>query len=290
MATNLKPVDVVVVGLGAAAGVAVTPLARAGIKVTALEAGSWMQPSDFKADEIHNNVRRRVTTGTKVWDEIPTFRANPDQRARQAAAPTMMNAVGGTSIHYYANSWRFHPWDFKVRSETVRRYGASAIPKGSTVEDWPLTYDDLEPFYDTIEYEIGVSGKAGNLQGKINPKGNVFEGARRREYPMPPLRDTDFTEMMQSAARKASFNPHPPPAAINCKPRNGRSACAYHGYCDTGGCHVKAKNSTAVTTIPAAQKTKNLTIYERSQVTRIVADNHGKTTRVQYLRDGPEQF
>ena len=146
MATNLKPVDVVVVGLGAAAGVAVLPLTRAGIKVTALEAGSWMQPSDFKADEIHNNVRRRVTTGTKVWDEIPTFRTSPDQRARQGAAPTMMNAVGGTSIHYYANSWRFHPWDFKVRSETIRRYGASAIPKGSTVEDWPLTYEDLEPF------------------------------------------------------------------------------------------------------------------------------------------------
>jgi gluconate 2-dehydrogenase alpha chain len=290
MATNLKPVDVVVVGLGAAAGVAVLPLTRAGIKVAALEAGSWMQPSDFRADEIHNNVRRRVTTGTKVWGEIPTFRTGPDQRAVQATVAPMMNAVGGTSIHYYANSWRFHPWDFKVRSETIRRYGASAIPQGSTVEDWPLSYDDLEPYYDTIEYEVGVSGKAGNIQGKIDPKGNIFEGPRRREYPMPPLRDTDFTDMIQAAARKVGYNPHRSPAAINSQPRNGRSACAYHGYCDTGGCHVKAKNSTAVTTIPAAQKTGNLTIVERAHVTRIVTDDNGKTTGALYIKDGQEFF
>jgi len=125
MATNLKPVDVVVVGLGAAAGVAVLPLTRAGIKVTALEAGTWMQPSDFKADEIHNNVRRRVTTGTKVWDEIPTFRTGPDQRARQGAAPTMMNAVGGTSIHYYANSWRRPLWRER---DPQRLYGRRLAP------------------------------------------------------------------------------------------------------------------------------------------------------------------
>jgi choline dehydrogenase-like flavoprotein len=135
MAINLKPVDVAVVGLGAAGGVAVLPLARAGLKVAGIEAGSWMKPSDFKPDEIHNNVRRLVTTGTKVWKEIPTFRTGPDQPARKSALPAMMNAVGGTSIHYYANSWRFHPWDFQVRSETIKRYGAGAIPNGSTVED-----------------------------------------------------------------------------------------------------------------------------------------------------------
>jgi choline dehydrogenase-like flavoprotein len=101
MATNLNPVDVVMIGLGAANGVAVLPLTRAGIKVTALEAGSWMKPGDFRADEIHNNVRRKVTTGRKVWDEIPTFRTSPTETARQGAAPTMMNAVGGTSIHWY---------------------------------------------------------------------------------------------------------------------------------------------------------------------------------------------
>ena len=290
MATNLKPVDIAVVGLGAAAGVAVLPLARAGLKITALEAGSWIKPSDYRADELHNNVRRMVTTGTKVWDEIPTFRTSPNAPTRRNAVPPMMNAVGGTSIHYDSNSWRFHPWDFRVRSETIKRYGAGALPKGSTVEDWPVSYEELEPYYDTIEYEIGVAGKAGNIQGKIDPRGNIFEGPRQREYPMPPLRDTDFTDMMQAAAKKAGFNSHRSPAAINSRPYKGRSGCLYHGFCDTGGCHVNAKNSTSVTTIPAAQKTKNLTIVERAHVTRILSDNNGKVTGVQYVRDGQEYF
>jgi len=116
MATNLKPVDVAVIGLGAAGGVAVLPLARAGLKIAALEAGSWIPPSEFRADEIHNNVRRRVTTGTKVFDEVPTFRTGPNQPTRRNTVPPMMNAVGGTSHHYDGNSWRFHPWDFRVRS------------------------------------------------------------------------------------------------------------------------------------------------------------------------------
>jgi len=290
MPINLKPVDIAMVGLGAANGVAVLPLTQAGLKVVALEAGSWMRRDQFKPDEIHNNVRRMVTTGTKLRNEIPTFRTGPDQPTRRAGNHVMMNAVGGTSIHYYANSWRFHPWDFQARSESIKRYGANSIPAGTTLEDWPLTYADLEPYYDRIEYEIGVAGKAGNIQGKIDPAGNVFEGARQREYPMPPLRATDFTDLMQSSARKLGWNPHLAPAAINSQPHGGRSACAYHGYCDTGGCHIDAKNSTAITTIPAAQKTKNLKIVERAHVTRILAHANGKVTGVQYLREGKEYF
>src|SRR5690242_10121091 len=195
MAINLEPVDIAVVGLGAAGGVAVLPLARAGLKIAGIEAGGWLDPhKDFHADEIHNNVRMQVTSVSKTKREIPTFRTSPDQRARRAASGhTMMNAVGGTSTHYDANSWRFAPFDFQIRAAATRRYGAAALPKGSTVEDWPLTYDELEPFYDSVEYEIGVSGKAGNIQGKIDPLGNTFEGPRRREYPMPPLRETAFT-------------------------------------------------------------------------------------------------
>src|SRR5437879_3112897 len=107
---------------------------------------------------------------------------------------------------------------------------------------------------------------------------------------MPPLRDTGFTDLMQTAARKAGFHPHRSPAAINSQPYGGRSACAYHGYCDSCGCHVDAKNSTSVTTIPAAQKTRNLTIVERAHVTRTLTDNNGKVTGVQYLREGKEYF
>ena len=110
----------------------------------------------------------------------------------RAATHPMMNAVGGTTLHYWAQSWRLNPWDFKVVSETTRRYGASRIPKGSTVEDWPFGLDELEPYYDKVEYEIGVSGQAGNIRGRIDPRGNIFEGPRAREYPMPPLRGYGF--------------------------------------------------------------------------------------------------
>ena len=97
----------------------------------------------------------------------------------------MMNAVGGTSIHWMTQSWRYLPWNFKTRSETIKRYGASAIPAGSTVTDWPFDYNELEPWYDKVEYRHGVSGQAGNVKGKINHKGNIFEGPRKRPYPLP---------------------------------------------------------------------------------------------------------
>src|SRR5215467_12751776 len=181
MAVALKPVDVAVVGLGAAGGVAVLPLARAGLKVAGIEAGTWMDPHrDFHPDEIYNNVRRLVSSSPKAQRECPTVRMTPDQQARSAGVHPMMNAIGGTSIHYWAQSWRLKPWDFRARSETIKRYGAGAIPAGSTLEDWPLTYEELEPYYDLVEREIGVSGKAGNFEGKIDAAGNIFEGPRQR--------------------------------------------------------------------------------------------------------------
>ena len=99
-----------VVGLGAAGGVAVLPLARAGLKVIGLEAGTWLDPhKDYHADEIFNNVRGLVTTVAKARREIPTFRTSTSEKARQAANHPMMNAVGGTSIHYHAQHWRLNP-------------------------------------------------------------------------------------------------------------------------------------------------------------------------------------
>jgi gluconate 2-dehydrogenase alpha chain len=291
MAATLKPVDVAVVGLGAAGGTAVLPLARAGLKIAGIEAGTWMHPSkDFKADEIHNNVRGMITTGTKIRREAPTFRTSPDQRAQQGTPSPMMNAIGGTSIHYHAQSWRLKPWDFKTVTEVKKRYGASYLPKGSTLEDWPIGWDDIEPFYDIVEHEIGVSGKAGNINGVLDPEGNVYEGPRHREYPMPHLRTCDYLEHMKAAARSLGWKPFHSPAAINSMPYKGRTACGYHGYCDRGGCHLRAKNSTCFTTIPEAQKTKNLTIFDRAQVTRILADANGRVTGVRYIRDNQEYF
>src|SRR5438105_4035064 len=146
MPTNLKPVDVAVIGLGAAGGVAVLPLARAGLKIAGIEAGTWMDPRNFRADEIHNNVRSLLTSSPKANRETPTVRFNTASQARRLAPHPMMNAVGGSSIHYWAQSWRLNPWDFQTRSAVLKRYGPGAIPAGATLEDWPMRYEDLEPY------------------------------------------------------------------------------------------------------------------------------------------------
>jgi gluconate 2-dehydrogenase alpha chain len=291
MATRLKDTDVVIVGLGAAGGVAALPLAQAGIDVVGLEAGTWLTRRDFAPDELRNNVRGWPQSIQKANQEIPTSRAT----AASPAAPRgtlhpMMNAVGGTSLHYWAQSWRLNRWDFKVVSETTRKYGAARIPKGSTVEDWPFGLDELEPYYDKVEYEVGVSGQAGNINGKIDPRGNPFEGARKRAYPMPPLRGNAFLDKMTAAAKSLGWNPFPGPAAINSRSYQNRSACMYHGFCNRGGCHVDAKNSTAVTTIPRAQATGHLKVVTRAHVTTIEVDGNGQVTGVNYLTDGAEYF
>ena len=291
MATRLAETDVVIVGLGAAGGVAALPLAQAGLDVIGLEAGTWLTRRDFAPDELRNNVRGWPQAVQKANREIPTHRLNASTPTgpRPAVHP-MMNAVGGTTLHYWGQSWRLNPWDFKVVSDTVRRYGASRIPRGSTVEDWPFGYDELESYYDKVEYEIGVSGKAGNINGKIDHRGNIFEGARKREFPMPPLRSTDFLDKMAAAARTLGWHPFPGPASINSTPYQKRSACLYHGFCNRGGCHVDAKNTTSVTTIPKAQATGRLKVVTRAHVTRLEVGTDGHVTGVTYVTDGQEYF
>lgn len=291
MATRLKDTDVVIVGLGAAGGVAALPLAQAGLDVIGLEAGAWHSPSDFAPDELRNNVRAWPYAVQKANREVPTHRPNASApNSPRASTHLMMNGVGGTTLHYWAQSWRLNPWDFKVASETTRRYGASRIPKGSTIEDWPFGLEELEPYYDKVEYEIGVSGKAGNISGSIDARGNVFEGARKREYPMPPLRSTGFLDLMAGTAKTIGWHPFPGPAAVNSRSYQNRAACLYHGFCNRGGCHVEAKNSTAVTTIPRAQKTGHFKVVTHAHVTRLEVDSEGRLTGVNYLTDGTEYF
>src|SRR6187549_3615812 len=290
MATRLKETDVVIIGLGAAGGVAALPLAQAGVDVIGLEAGGALTRRDFAPDEHRNNVRSwPMLTSQKTKQEAPTVRATSSQPAVQGGHP-MMNAIGGTSLHYWAQHWRLNPWDFKVVSDTTRRYGAARIPKGSTVVDWPFGYDELEPYYDKIEYEVGVSGQAGNVNGKIDARGNKFEGQRKRPYPMPPLRGNEFLDKMASAARTIGWSPFPGPAAVNSRSYQNRSACMYHGFCNRGGCHVDAKNSTAVTTIPRAQATGKLKVVTRAHVTTIEVGSDGMPSGVNYVTDGTEYF
>ena len=290
MATRLKDTEVVVIGLGAAGGVAAFPIAQAGVDIVALEAGTWLTKRDFSPDELRNNYRDWPQAVQKAQREIPTQRVSARGVTLRAPSHPMMNAVGGTANHYWAQSWRLNPWDFKVVSETKKRYGASRIPKGSTVEDWPFGLEELEPYYDRVEHEIGVSGQAGNIRGEIDRRGNIFEGPRSRAFPMPPLRGTGFTEMMAAAATSLGWHPFPGPAAINSRTYDGRSACMYHGFCNKGGCHVDAKNSPAVTTIPKAVKTGHLKIVTRAHVTTIEVAPNGRVSGVNYVTDGVEYF
>jgi gluconate 2-dehydrogenase alpha chain len=289
MATTLKKTNVVIIGLGAAGGVACLPLAQSGLEVIGLEAGSWLDTKDMAPDELKLNRGLWPPGPQKTKLEGITVRANASQTATRVNHP-MMNAVGGTSVHYWAQSWRLNPWDFKVRSETIRRYGPSRIPKGSTIEDWPLTYEDLEPYYDKVEYEIGVSGKAGNIAGKKDERGNIFEGPRKREYPLSPLRTSGYMERMIAAAKSMGWHSFVAPAAITSRPYNGRPGCAYHGYCSGAGCHISAKSSTAVTTIPKALKAGKFAVVTEARVTTIEVDKNGRVSGVNYLKGGQEYF
>src|SRR6267143_4070882 len=123
MASRLAETDVVIVGLGAAGGVAALPLAQAGIDVVGLEAGTWLTRRDFAPDELRNNVRGWPQSVQKANREIPTHRPNASTpTSPRPAVHPMMNAVGGTTLHYWGQSWRLNPWDFKVVSDTRRRY------------------------------------------------------------------------------------------------------------------------------------------------------------------------
>lgn len=290
MAEQLQKTDVVVIGLGAVGGIAVLPLVSAGLRVVGLEAGSWLSTRDFAPDELRNNSRDWPQSVQKANQEVPTSRANESETATQGSGHPMMNAVGGTSLHYWAQSWRLSPWDFKVVSETTRRYGAARLPADSTVEDWPFALEELEPFYDKVEYALGVSGIAGNVQGRLNSNGNIFEGARAREYPMPPLRSSGFTDMMSDAARRLGWHPFQGPAAINSQLYGNRPGCLYHGFCDRGGCHVSAKSSTAVTTIPEAMKSGLLEVVTHARVMKIVTDSNGRVSGVEYRRGNDTLF
>src|ERR1700722_9403643 len=157
--------DVVIVGVGAAGGILAAELSKAGMKVIGLERGPRLKTSDFEPhDELRYFQRQDLRPDPKRM--AVTWRPNAKAQARPIPTQNNGNQAGGGTVHYGAVSWRLHEDDFRARSQTIERYGAAAIPEDSSLADWPLDYADLEPYYDRAEYEIGVSGKAGNLQGR----------------------------------------------------------------------------------------------------------------------------
>jgi gluconate 2-dehydrogenase alpha chain len=278
--------DVVVVGLGAAGGSAVLPLAEAGLKVVALEAGPRLPHGEFLFDEIGNDIRNRMGA-PKANHEVPTVRPDAGSDAgKPAVAALMANAVGGAWMHAASQSWRLVPWNFESRTRLIGLRGYGAIPAGSTLLDWPLTYDELEPYYDRIETLLGVSGQAGNVQGESRGGGNPFEGSRSRDFPLPPLRRSGWNNLMAEAARSLGWHPFPVPAAVRSKPYRGMAACTYCGFCAFHDCHVGAKGTNALAGIPEAEATGNLEVVTGARVLEVMTDGDGRASGVVYVKDG----
>ena len=193
MATKLKPVDVVVVGTGVVGSIMAKELADAGLKVVALERGRMLDPQhDFAMPYTYDELKydRHSDILQNLSRETITFRNNASETAlpmREMGSFKPGECVGGTALHWGTHARRFLPWDFETRSRTDRALRQEQIPEDCTSQDWGITYDELEPYYDQFEHLYGVGGKAGNLKGEIQPGGNPFEGPRSREYPNPPV-------------------------------------------------------------------------------------------------------
>jgi gluconate 2-dehydrogenase alpha chain len=288
---QLPPVDVVIVGLGAGGGVAAHVLTEAGLEVAGIEAGPRLTTDDFLFDELRNDVHAHFSQ-PKAAHEIPTWRNDTDEVAGPPRWPMLMiNAVGGTSVHYEAMSFRFQRWNFETRSQAIARYGASAIPAGSTVADWPVGYAELEPFYARVERAIGVSGTAAHVVGQpLNPAGNVFEEERSDPFPMPALRRTGWSELMAGGADALDWHPFPAPAGVNSEPYDGRPACTFCGFCQYNGCYQDSKGSTQLNVIKCAEATGRLRVETMARVTRIDVDDQGLASGVTFIRDGVEHF
>ncbi|HZR62512.1 MAG TPA: GMC family oxidoreductase [Xanthobacteraceae bacterium] len=278
--------DVVIVGVGAAGGILAAELSKAGMKVIGLERGPRLKTADFDPhDELRYFQRQELRPDPKR--QPVTWRPNAGVRAKPLSSMSYGNQAGGGTVHYGAVSWRLHEDDFRARSRTIERYGAAAIPENLSLIDWPLSYGELEPYYDRAEYELGVSGKAGNLQGNKIDGGNVFEAPRRRDYPLPPLRPDQSEIIFEEATRKLGYHPFSTPRAIISEPYNNRPGCTYCGFCQAFGCHVGAKSSILVTKLPEADASGNFKLITGAMCYRVNSDNSGKVTGVSYY--GPDR-
>src|SRR5262245_27235804 len=218
MPTKLREVDAVIVGLGWTGGILAKALCEAGLKVVALERGSPRTThEDFQVPQVRDELRyvSRNELIMNVQRDTLTIRNNPSQEAlpmRRLGSFLPGEGVGGSGVHWSGHTWRWGDDELRIRSRYEERYGEKYIPGDMTLQDWGITYAELEPYYDKFEYVAAVSGKAGNIQGKIIPGGNPFEAPREREYPLPPLTSILANVMFSEAARNHGYHPFQRPS------------------------------------------------------------------------------
>jgi choline dehydrogenase-like flavoprotein len=268
-----KHVNAVVIGAGAGGGVVAKELAIRGYSVILFERGRWVSYDEHPNDELWD--QRSQVLGATFG---PNFKKNPRSRLNANGKETILNTgdhgygnvaacVGSGTVSYGAMGWRFMEEDFKMKSV----YGHV---EGSTLEDWPLSYQDLEPYYEKAEWEVGVSG---------DDSPNPFAAPRRKPRPMPAFENNREGRVLSEAANRLGWHPFQIPMLRNSISFNGRAGCIRNRTCVGGACPVDAKNGTHNTVIPVAMKTGNCEVKTECMVAEIIVNDKGVATGVKYF-------
>jgi len=283
--------DVVIVGAGWTGLVMAKEIAtRTPLSVVVLERGGPIRTTAQYAagmDELDFEIRLRMKQN--IAEQPYTHRRSSNEPARpvrQWGAYQQGIGVGGEGEAWSGVSPRFLPEQFELATHLRRKYGAR-LPEGLAVQDWGLTYNEIEPYYWRAEQMLGLSGRAGNLRGTRVPGGNIFEGPRSHEYPLPPHPYPYFAALFEKGARDLGFNPFPLPAAtpsgVYTNPDGvTRPPCQYCGHCGYYGCMVGAKGTPGTTMLPLLRGRKNVTIRTHSWVRRVI-HRDGKAEGVTYM-------
>ena len=293
---KMKSVEVVVVGIGVAGSILCKELAAAGMQVLGLERGRMIESrNDFAMPYVHDELKfegHRCDILQDLSRETVTFRNNTGERAlpmRLHGAFKVGEAVGGTGLHWGGVSLRFLPWDFKTRSLVEERYGKKALPDDCTSQDWGIEWDEIEPYYDQFEYIYGVCGKAGNLNGEIQPGGNSFEGPRSREFPNPAPQRTYISSLFKTATESMGYKAYPTPTSAMTQAytnpyRMNLGECVRGGFCSSYGCAMDARGTPVSTVVPSLFKHENFELRTLCNVIKVNTDATGrKATGVTYI-------
>ena len=292
---KMPPVDAVLVGFGWTGAIMGMELTGAGLKVLALERGEMRDTNpDFNyprmTDELSYGIRGKLFQN--LAKETVTVRHTLGETAvpyRQLGSFLPGDGVGGAGVHWNGHHWRPLPDDLRIRSRYEERYGKNFIPAGMLLQDWGVGYDELEPYLDQFEKVCGISGKAGNLRGQIQPGGNPFEGARTDEFPLPPLASLNSGLLFAKATRELGYHPFPQAAANASKaytnPHGAQlGPCNFCGFCERYGCYMYSKASPQTTLLPTLLHRKNFELRTRAHVIRVNLASDGKrATGVTYI-------